>query len=89
MSKASFTKGDWSFKMEKGKWLGTLRSSGGKVIAIFKRQPSQADMNLIATAPEMYALLENIAEYQFDKPTDSSKQAAIRELLAKARCEHE
>lgn len=54
MSEAKFTEGPWFFRKEQGFMLGTLSSSLGKIIAIFKRQPKEEDMHLIAAAPEMY-----------------------------------
>ena len=60
MSNAKFASGEWKFKPEKGAQHGVLGSSIGKIIAIFKKQPSDEDVALIIAAPKMYEMLESV-----------------------------
>lgn len=57
--KEKFTKGEWKFKPEKGV-MHAILCAGSKMLAIFKRAPSEADARLIASAPDLYKALDEL-----------------------------
>ena len=90
MSETKFTEGKWiktgQFTVSIGgdeSYL-TTQQTGDYFSSVEERE---ANAHLISKAPDMYAMLENIAKYQFDSPSDSSKRDAIYKLLAEARGE--
>lgn len=90
MGKAKFTKGEWFSKPEQGVWLSSLCSKSGVILSIFKRKPKEADLNLILAAPDMYELLEDLAQEYHCKCGHKScrielTRKEIDDLLAKAR----
>ena len=90
MSEAKFTKGEWSIH---GDW-GIKAEGVNDCIATFEhfdQRPEWAFANahLIAAAPEMYEMLDevlNVLGHELN-PTNKSYIKAIKELLAKARGE--
>lgn len=92
MSEARFTKGPWKCchsEYPDGSWNGDYEiSADGLFVAGVSRSDviNEADFNapLIAAAPEMYEMLESVAEdYGIYNPVHKQIQA----LLAKARGE--
>lgn len=85
MSKAKFTKGEWSVY---GDWA-IKRKGTTEILASFEErgfnnQEGFANAHLIAAAPEMYAMLKDIAERY---PNSRHIYEPINNLLAKARGE--
>ena len=101
MSNEKFTPGEWrrAFNMSRnGKTVRGLspcriESGNGVVIAFTvpqkSRQEQIANTNLIAAAPEMYALLKMIADPTtfMGAKTDEVLRTAIESVLKKARGE--
>lgn len=84
MSETKFTKGEWNVQ------FGTMVFSSS---AIEHEQicdtDNKFDAHLIASAPEMYEMLDevlNVLGHELN-PTNKSYIKAIKELLAKARGE--
>ncbi|MAF35856.1 hypothetical protein CL622_01915 [archaeon] len=82
MNKTRFTGGDWvatNYGYEKISINGV---NGVEVCSCW----NQANAHLIAVAPEMYEMLDNVANKLFDLG-DTKSMREIEKLLAKARGE--
>lgn len=88
MSKAKFTKGEWSVY---GDWA-IKRKGTTEILASFEErgfnnQEGFANAHLIAAAPEMYDLLERLTSYDNCKKDIIHLLGEADNLLAKARGE--
>ena len=90
MSETKFTKGEWSVEDGRVVVCGDFKiaySYSGLSVPFIEHIKTNA--NLIAAAPEMYEMLDevsNVLGHELN-PTNKSYIKAIKELLAKARGE--
>jgi hypothetical protein len=89
MSEAKFTKGEWVQCFANGIVIQTESTGYGICRVIGNLESDRANANLIACAPEMYAMLEDLYKALFvDLTTDNMPSCAeVSALLAKARGE--
>lgn len=91
MSKAKFTKLKWGIEKDEfddsGEWFEIHASSESYYISkhIADVYSGEGDANLIAAAPEMYEMLNRIANEPYG--AEDVSEEVINKLLAKARGE--
>jgi hypothetical protein len=88
MSEAKFTKGEWQvsasgLSVNCSGWRVARAYSGSNIPYV---QETKANAHLIAVAPEMYNLLQDIVDLRLDDECAININA-IKQLLAKARGE--
>tara|TARA_R110002049_G_scaffold203711_1_gene374299 strand:+ start:10473 stop:10745 length:273 start_codon:yes stop_codon:yes gene_type:complete len=85
MSDTKFTKGEWKIQDDGYGMIGVLLKKGIGILVGRKSKEAQANAHLIAAAPEMYEMLNEIAvSMECFHGVDTN---SIYELLAKARGE--
>lgn len=86
----NFTKGPWKFLVNNNDDLMTSFygvSMGNNYTPVCTNR-SKSDAHLIASAPEMYEMLENVLTEYKEMLGMSQEVKGIEQLLAKARGEH-
>lgn len=91
MSEAKFTKGEWKIQDDGYGMIGVILKKGLGILVGRKSKETQANAHLIAAAPEMYEMLDEVSHVLGHElnPTNKTYIKAIKELLAKARGEHD
>jgi len=86
MSELKATPGPWKYSPSKGKVLAMI-TGGGRILALFKRDPNPYNAYLMEAAPELYEALEALLETCHAEPHGQSERRAAIAALAKARGE--
>ena len=85
MSEAKFTKGDWCIRLIDGKFAIMRHDTGyGICSTVMCDDTDKANAHLIAAAPSMYAMLQELLDGGSLHRMDAK---SISDLLAKARGE--
>lgn len=87
--KTKFTKGEWNIQDDGYGMIGVILKKGLGILIGRKSKETQANAHLIAAAPDMYEMLDKIHNSMAGNGEYGEFYCDVKDLLAKARGEHE